>query len=190
MTPLFTIITPSLQRESLIECCESVNSQTNTSWQHIVQCDCLELNGSLIERIKHPQREIYCCGVQHKNYGNTCRYLAWKKAISPWIIMLDDDNSLAHDRVLAQLSKVLTEDIQWAIFPILRFGHVFFNDPPGLCMTDTLNVVARREIARWPNIPDYTADGHWVEVLKEKYPYAAFPDFLPIGIMEKSNEGK
>jgi hypothetical protein len=54
---------------------------------------------------------------------------------------------------------------------------------------DTGNIVARRDIARWPDIPDYASDAIWVEGLK-KYPYKAFPDALPIMIMEKTSFGE
>jgi hypothetical protein len=107
------------------------------------------------------------------------------------LIHLDDDNFIADDRVLQDLSMILDGcDEYWAIVPIMRHGRKFFNDPPGLCMTDTANVVVKREIGRWPDIPDYTADGHWVEGLKAKYPYAAYPDMRPIVVMENSSEGR
>jgi hypothetical protein len=78
----------------------------------------------------------------------------------------------------------------WAIFPIHRHGSYFFNDPPGLCMTDTLNVVVKREIGRWPDIQAREADGHFVEALKASHPnYASFPHFRPIGVMEYSSNG-
>ena len=184
----FTVITPTLQRKSLIECCQSVDRQTYLNWFHVVMVDCAELNDELIFEIAHPNRKIIQCPFPHKNYGNTCRHDAWEYAIDgSYLVMLDDDNVLAHNRVLEDLSG-LTE--YWAIVPIMRHGRKFFNDPPGLCMTDTANVIVKREIGRWPNIPDYTADGHWVEGLKAKYPYASYPDMEPIVVMEKSSEGR
>jgi glycosyltransferase involved in cell wall biosynthesis len=187
----FSIITPTLNRESLARCCKSVDNQTLTDqWEHIIQVDSTDLDTDLMKRIEHPQRHIYCCGVHHNDYGNTCRRLAWEQAAGEWLLMLDDDNFLFSNRVLQQLEKALLNVEYWAIFPIWRLGSVFFNDPPGLCQTDTANILVRREIGRWPDIPDYTADGHWVEALKAKYPYSVFPDFRPIVMMEQISEGK
>jgi hypothetical protein len=114
-------------------------------------------------------------------------------ASGEWQYVLDDDNYLADDRVLEDLSKIrwnLMVPEQFAIFPILRFGSRFFHDPPGLCMTDTANVLVRREVGRWPDIPEYTADGIWIEKLKAEYNYRAFPEFRPIVVMEKQGKGE
>jgi hypothetical protein len=193
VTPYFSIITPSLQRQSLLRTCESVNTQTFKKWQHVVALDVAILDEELFRRIDHPQRFVYQCDYPHRNYGNTCRHKAWEFATGEYVLGLDDDNWLDGNRVLEDIHSALTGPLfdppDWAIFPIMRHGQRFFHDPPGLCMTDTANVVARREIARWPNVPDYTADGHLVEGLK-KYPYMAFPMFRPIVVMPKSSEGK
>lgn len=137
----------------------------------------------------HRNRRFAQCIRPHMNYGNTCRHNARSLTQGSYLLYLDDDNWLADERVLEDVAYALIDSPQWAIFPILRHGSIFFNDPPGLCQTDTANVVVRREIGQWPDIPDYTADGHWVESLK-KYPYDAYPDFRPIIVMPKSNEGK
>ena len=191
MTQFLTVITPSMMRESLVACCESVDYQTfDGGIQHIVQCDSPDLNLELINRIKHPNREVYCCGVHHKNYGNSCRHNAWEMATGKWLVMLDDDNTLASPQTLKQIAKAVKNEPDFAVFPILRHGHIFFNDPPGLCMSDTGNIVVKREIGRWPDGPEYTMDGIWIDALKAKYQYQAFPDALPIIIMEHSSEGK
>ena len=102
---------------------------------------------------------------------------------------LDDDNFLADNRILEDMATALTAD--WGLFPILRHGQQFFTDPPRCCHADTANIVVKREIGRWPNIPDYTADGIWIDALVKDHPaYQAFPGFRPIVIMEKSSEGK
>lgn len=105
-----------------------------------------------------------------------------------YLLYLDDDNFLADDSVLADLNEVLTGD--FAVFPILRHGQVFFSDPPRCCHADTANIVVRREIGRWPDIPEYTADGIWIDALVKNYKYQSFPGFRPIVIMPKSSEGR
>ena len=185
--PRFTIITPTLQRESLVRCCESVDKQTFRSWEHVVMADVEQLDQELVSRVRHSGRLIAKCKSPHQNFGNTCRHNAWTFANGQYLLYLDDDNYLADDRILEDMMNLIVTP--WALFPILRHGGKFFTDPPRSCHVDTANVVVSREIGRWPNIPDYTADGQFVESLL-KYPYQAFPDFRPIVVMEKSNEGK
>lgn len=163
-----SIITPTLQRPSLIACMLSVKAQTFEDWEHIVEVD-------------HPRRG---------DYGNHARHKAWKRATGDWVIYLDDDNSLAHPNALQDISTALEGvDEKWAIFPIVRHGRRFFYDPPRMCYVDTLNMVMRREIARWPDIPNREADGIFCDILRAQYPYRAFPAFQPIGIMEVSSNG-
>ena len=199
MTPYFSILTPSLQRESLLRCCESVDRQTFKSIEHIVMLDVTEINDRIFCAIQHPNRRVMQCDYPHRNYGNTCRHKAWEHATGEYLVMLDDDNALYSDTVLEDIFKAINGPLfdppEWAIFPIHRHGQIFFHDPPGLCMSDTANVVVKREIGRWPDDPGhgdnavYTMDGHWIEGLK-KYPYMAFPAFRPIVFMPKSSEGK
>ena len=188
----FSIVSPTIQRESLVACCLSVDEQTFKEWSHIVMVDCDEFNEELIAKIRHPQRQIYLVTPPSHNYGNTPRHIGWLHATGTYQYVLDDDNVLADSNALKRIASSLKSANypDWAIFPIVRHSRHFFNDPPGLCQTDTGNVVVKREIGRWPNIEDYTADGIWTESLKEKYPYAAFPNVFPIMVMEKSSEGK
>lgn len=191
MTPFFTIITPSLQRESLVRCCESVDAQTFTNWQHIVMVDCAELDSELLKQIEHPQRRIIKCPVPHGHFGNRCRHAAWEFAAGEYLLGLDDDNAMYRPDALADVAKSLEEAKfpDFALFPIHRHGSIFLLLPPGLCMTDTANVVVKRGIGRWPDMEAREADGHWVEALKAKYKYAAFPSVRPIVLMEKSSNG-
>lgn len=178
----YTIITPTVLRDSLLKTCESVNVQTCADWQHIVMVDCAP-KPEMLERIEHPQRIIAFCDKPHHNGGNTCRHNAWELATGDMVFYLDDDNYLADERVLEDLKVVTTP---WALFPILRHGKRFMFDPPKPCYVDTGNVIARRDIARWPDIEAYCSDGVWVEGLKQ-YPYQAFPDFRPIMVMPTTN---
>ena len=191
MKPFFSVITPSLQRQSLIKCCQSVTTQSYDSWEQIVQIDCTEINKEIFAQIDHSQRWVYLCGERHGHYGNHCRHIAWEKTTGEYLVMLDDDNFLAHKDTLRDIAKRLeaAQYPDFAIFPIHRHGSIFFNDPPGLCQTDTANVVVKRDIGRWPDIEAREADGHWVDALKAKYKYAAFPNVRPIIIMEYSSNG-
>lgn len=187
----FSIISPTLQRQSLIDTCRSVDSQTFKDWQHIVMVDCEHLREDLLEKIAHPQRLIVKCPVPHRDGGNTCRHNAWELAIGEWCYYLDDDNRLADDNVLVDIDSALMPNPAWAVFPITRLGGRFFSDPPRSCHTDTLNLVFRRDIAQWPKTDAYGSDGVMVEgLIGRGIPYTAYPDFRPIAVLPKISFGK
>ena len=182
----YSIITPTLGRESLRKTCASLESQTCTDWEHIVIVDS---PGAIVP--SHPQRTVLRCDRRHYNYGNTCRHDAWTHAKGDYVYYLDDDNYLAHNYVLEAL-KAVTGD--WAIFPILRFGSRFFNDPPRVNHTDTGNFLVRREIGQWLNRPDGstdgTVDGQFAESLAAKYPYQSLGSLRPVLVMPESHGGR
>jgi glycosyltransferase involved in cell wall biosynthesis len=194
-----SVLTPTLQRESLIRCCQSIDEQMFPAdqWEHIVAIDGRQINWEVMRRASGTNRKIFLCGP-YSNYGNGPRHEAWTVAKGDFVLYLDDDNFLADKHVLEDIAATvrgpsfISSDAgpAWYLFPILRFGQKFFNDPPGLCRTDTANMVIRRDIGQWPNGPEYTMDGIFCEHLKANYPYKAFPEFRPIVVMEKANEGR
>jgi O-antigen biosynthesis protein len=99
---------------------------------------------------------------------------------------LDDDNYLVDNEVLEDLRDV---DSQWVIFPILRYGERFFNDPPGIGKTDTGSFIIKREIGQWPALTSYDADSKFAAALAEKYPYKALPEMRPLIVMPASLNG-
>ena len=150
--PLFSIITPSLQRDSLVRTCQSLDEQRFPDFQHIVIIDCAERNEALIREIEDPRRLILQCPKPHRNGGNTCRHDAWEHATGEIVWHVDDDNFAASPVALEQIADAWynTQDIDWMLFPIFRHGHLFYFDPPRPCYFDTGNAVVRRENARWP----------------------------------------
>lgn len=184
----FSIITPTLQRQSLRDTCASVDYQTYTDWEHLVRVDCDYLKLGLLHDIRHPQRTITQCERAHSNGGNTCRNEAYQAATGEYIIYLDDDNFLTDREILADIHAALmgANFPPFAIFPIDRLGGRFFSDPPRSCHTDTLNLVLHRTFAEWPDTTAYGSDGVLVEALMQRaVPYAAFPEFRSIGVIPK-----
>lgn len=191
--PFFSIITPTLQRESLITCCNSVRAQSFDSWEMLIQCDSQKGDMGLWDRI--PLSEgiyLHVCGMRHHNFGNTCRHLAWKWASGKYVIHLDDDNFLADTASMQRIHDALSGSSfpKVGIFPIVRHGWYFFNDPPGLCRTDTANFVLERSIAQWPDRPEYTLDGIFIEQLVAEHGYVAFPNVPPIINVPVSSRGE
>lgn len=188
MNPFFSIITPTLQRESLVRSCKSISDQSFESWQHLVMVDCDEFNFDLIRQVRHPKRRVMKCEKAHINGGNSCRHNAWDLAVGKYCLYLDDDNYLSDSTVLTDIATALqsTNNPEWAIFPIDRLGLRFYTDPPKSCHTDTLNLVLKRDIAQWPDTTAYGSDGVLVEDLMARgIPYAAFPNFRPIGVIPR-----
>lgn len=214
--PRLSIITPTLCRPTLARLCESIESQTNDSWEHIVKIDVPIVFDTkarkLLDSLKHPQRKFYRCGKKHQDYGNTCRWNAFEEATGDYIIYLDDDDYLARPDVFADLATVTAP---WAIFPIMRCGEHWFKDSPGLYKTGSGMFIYRRDTGvRYPclehceqhveileglkkaHVHDsmathlYAADGMLVEELKSKYPYESFPDWEPALIYEARGNGK
>ena len=189
MTPYFSIITPTLQRDSLVDTCKSIVSQAFARWEMLIQVDDDVIREDLFAKI-NPMRQIWVepCGVHHNDGGNTCRREALKRATGEYVWFVDDDNTVADDRVLEDMAKALEDAGKppWALFPVTRLGHRFYDDPPRSCHVDTMNFVLRKDIAYWPDTNAYGSDGILVDdVMSRKIPYAAFPNFRPIGIIPK-----
>lgn len=178
----FSIITPTLQRPSLIKCCASVNEQVHQDWQHIVYVDDEDFDTHQIDSVRDKRREFCWDRCKYGNFGNGPRHWAWKETTGDYLIYLDDDNFFTHPRALSDIEICLMScnEPDWAIFPIIRFGHRFFSDNPGVCHTDSANMVIKREIGQWPNRDEYTLDGIFAEQLKAKYAFATFPKCNPI----------
>jgi hypothetical protein len=127
VVPTFSIITATLQRDSLSQCCLSVNCQTHTAWRHIVVADGGPLRGDHLNSIRHPQRDILCLGKRCGNFGNTPRHLGWQLATGDYCIYLDDDNHFARPDALADISRCLDEQR----FPKCECGGIGVSNASG-----------------------------------------------------------
>jgi hypothetical protein len=205
----FSIITPSILRNSVVRTCQSINNQSYKNWEHILMIDIPQnklsvTQGEILNSLNHDNRKIVFCKKSHNNFGNTCRYNAYRYVTGDLIGYLDDDDYFdeqAFELISEQLKKI--DKIPDAIvYPANRFGQKFFNIPPGCCMTVTGQYMHKPEIqinsfltkeVRWVKPPDndkgYFHDGYFIESLKE------FTEFTPLEIdknlvhIERSNHG-
>jgi glycosyltransferase involved in cell wall biosynthesis len=190
--PRYSIITPTLVRPTLKRLCDSIDAQTNQSWEHIIMVDVplvFDKNKSnIVESMSNdPRRKFFRCGQPHKNYGNTCRWNAFDKASGDYIIYLDDDDYLADDKVFETLEQVTK---LWAIFPIMRCGNLWFCDPPGMCKTGSGMFIYRRFLGlKYPDNDHYCADGELCEQLKA-FPYQSLGHERPLMIYEQRGLGR
>jgi O-antigen biosynthesis protein len=189
--PVFTIITPTIERASLARCCRSVAEQTYPHWQHLVLVDGPAWTIPT-EPLAHPNRVFLVSGERHHDFGNAARHGAYAHVRGDYILGLDDDNYLLHDRALETLSRSLA-GADWAVFPMVRAGRYFFADPPGRKRTDLAQMVYRPIIRgqpiRYPCVPDYDADGILCEALKALAPPRMLAEVGPLVMYEKANRG-
>ena len=188
--PRYSIITPTILRPGLLTACASLDEQTCTDWEHIITCDRTSSTPEakeLLSKVVHPQRTIFDCSREHRDYGSTCKHEIWPRAKGDYIYYLDDDNYFSHKGVLEELKQVTGV---WALFPILHYGKRFCNIPPGVDRTDTGNFLVKREYGRFPLEEPIHSDGLLVERLKKVAPYQDLTGITPVLIYAAQNFGK
>ena len=188
----FSIITPSLNRSSLKQCCESVDSQSYSHWEHLIAYDGEPRRPFPVDPLRSDARRKFFVFAKTRMWGNYQRHHACWYVTGDVTIFLDEDNKMANPDALKDIAERIQSapNFAWYLFPIHRHGAVFLMDPPGMCRTDSANMVIRREFAQWPNTEAREADGMLAERLKTEHPYVAFPDCPPIITMEHSSDGQ
>jgi glycosyltransferase involved in cell wall biosynthesis len=198
--PRLSIITATILRRTLKQLCNTVDSQTDHDWEHLIQVDKPrnQLTGNekkLLASIEHPQRTVDFCDRRHNNVGNSCRGVAYRRASGEYIHNIDDDDYYADPQVFETLRQVTAV---WCIFPKLNFerrdqipeGEIYHFDPPRAGATGTPMFCYRRDTGlTFPDSDDYFADGVLVEELKQKYPYQTLPG-RPLVIYPKPQHGR
>jgi len=191
MDKTFTIITPTMLRPSLIDTCRSIETQAYNRWQHLVAVD-VPLNDTtpeqlqLIDKIRHPKREIFHCEVSHRNYGNTCRWEMFRHVYGDYLVYLDDD-----DVYLGEVFQILNREISdevWGVFPIERFGELFLHLPPRINFTSGAQFFYK-PIYPYPDGSSYAADGELIEFLRVKHSYLVI-NSPPLVRVAKQNFGR
>lgn len=192
--PRYSIITPTIARPSLLKTAESLLIQTNEDWEWLISVDTPLITQpkkkALIDSLpnKDSRIKITRCGVRHGFYGNRCRNLAFDRVQGTYIIYVDDDDYLSDDRVFETLEQVTAS---WAIWPVVRCGEYWFNDPPGMCKTGSGHFMYRRDTGlRYPANENYSADGELVEALKAAYPYQSLARERPLLVYPQRGLGK
>ena len=180
----FTIMTPTIERDCLAKCCQSVNTQTYENFEHLVIIDGDKINIDVNKApFFHPNRRFLVTGKKHHDVGNHARNMAYDQVKGDYIMYLDDDNYFMHDFVLDTLSKKIN-DADWGVYPILWDGKWFYNNPPGLKKTDVSQIihkpVIRGQQMKYPAIQDYDADGKFIEGLKKVAPPKMFNHVGPL----------
>jgi len=193
----FTIITPTVVRETLLRTCRSVDEQQYANWQHVVMVDrpeelVTEDQRGLLARVSHSQREVRFCPQPHRDCGNSCRRDAIDHARGDYVLYIDDDDYYlpwALEEIQRGIAALSPAPV-WGVFPILRFGQLFFRIPPGHSSTCNNQFFhqprAGGQELRYPNA-GYCADGEFVEWLRRDFPYACLNPGRPLAVVDQSN---
>lgn len=192
----YSILTPTLCRPTLKRLCDSIDMQSNDSWEHIIVVDkpVSLLTGDdsrLLEDVMQPlrgRRRIHFCSKSHpKDFGNAARRQAFDLASGDYICQIDDDDFYADKDVLKTL-ECITE--VWAIYPVLARNTRCHRNPPGIGQTGSAMFIYRRDTGiKFPDNDHYSADGEVVEELKKKYKYQSLDRERELVIYPWANHG-
>lgn len=193
----FSIITPTILRDSLVETCKSIDMQDYKDWEHIVMIDTSALRPDLTDKIRHPNRRTYRCESPHKNYGNTCRHNAYLKCRGDYIIYIDDDDVFLSGAFRKIVNEIKEKRPNAAVFPAIRYGEKFFNLPPASCMTVTGQYIHKPIIngkkVQWPRVAtgnmNYLVDGKFIESIKKLTEFTPICVNEPLVLIKESNHG-
>jgi glycosyl transferase family 2 len=195
----FSIVTPTVMRQTLVRTCRSVDAQRDAAWQHLVMVDKPEsaltaAEQDMLRALAHPQREITFCSTAHADCGNSCRSDAWARARGDYLLYVDDDDYLLPDAIEvlhAGIRDQVTRPV-WGVFPIERFGERFLHLPPArgrTCSTQFFHQpLAGGSELRFP-LGGYDADGMFVDSLAARFPYVCIDPGRPLAVVDQSHGG-
>lgn len=172
----FSIITPTLLRNSLIRTCNSIDSQTYTNYEHLVMVDLpnseIKPNEKIILKkiAKNPRRKITYLNKRYRDFGNTPRNIAGKMATGGYLMYLDDDdfyiNNTLHE--LFQNLRTYRPCPNMVVFRCKRKEVEFTHWPPAICKTVSCQwmhkkVIDGKEILWSTHDSGYLSDGYFLE---------------------------
>lgn len=165
----FTVITPTIVRPSLVKLCESLNTQVEQDWEHIVALDVhpSEEQLAILEAIKHPQRLIVPCIKPQGRWGYPLRYQMWEMARGDYLVYTDDDCYYVDDYVTMTLRYT---DKPWAIWPLIYHGVVQPWGPIRVGASDNNQFMVKRSVSRFPAYEVHEGDGLYLEQLAQEFP--------------------
>jgi glycosyltransferase involved in cell wall biosynthesis len=163
----YSIITPSLGRDTLLRLCQSIDQQSCADWEHIVMIDSADAE-HLLYSIRHPQRTVVHCSNTYRDWGNTCRREAWDLSSGEYLLYIDDDNYYADMEVLETLLSA-TQPV--VLFPLLHRGSIELPIPIRVGRSDSNALMVKREIGQWPAGGGHETDGIFIQQLTSNHSY-------------------
>lgn len=167
----FTIITPTINRTTLRQTCDSIDSQEFQEWEHLVISDGVDVARN---RYKQDPRRGITITPKTNNYGNSQRHLASQLAKGRYILYLDDDDYYITPKALTLIHDHIevNDSPPFGVFPATRMNARFFHIPPGASRTVSCQFWVKRG-NYWPDVrandQDYGVDGRYIEKLQKRY---------------------
>ena len=190
---MFSIITPTLNRKFLEITCESIETQSFDSWEHIVVSDLPGVKQP--EWSIHPKRKWITNETRLGCFGNHSRNIGNMAARGEWVGYIDDDDFYADRTAFRRvLEAILTlkPGQEWIVAPMLYAGELWPGEPVvgkiGTCQMFHKRKVAMRTIC-WPAIQAYAADGIFAESLLKTYGPPARVEGRALAAVEWHNFG-
>ena len=171
---MFSIITPTIGRDTLLKTCETIDNQTCHDWEHLVIFDGPEQDVEVFKKIEHPQRRIIFSGHNFGDYGHSLRFFSYDLAKYDRMMYIDDDDYY-HPECLGTVQRVMDSEVEFIFFPALRYGQFFMELPPRQNFTVFCQYVHRKR-DRLGNPIRFPPGGHgqdswWIGEMVKKYPY-------------------
>lgn len=194
---MFTIITPTIGRDTLLRTCESVNKQTCEEWEHLVVFDGPETNLEIFSKIEHPQRRIIFSGTKFGNYGHPLKFFAYDLASNDYLMYIDDDDW--YNRICLELiKKSIDPDCPFIFFYALWRGNMLLHIPPKRKATLSCQYCHRKldgqgnqiRFPPWLSGGGYAQDGQWIESMAKAYSYIVIEDEIPLVFVDQVNRGQ
>jgi glycosyltransferase involved in cell wall biosynthesis len=119
--PLFTVITPTINRSTLVDTLDSV-----PDWvEHIIVGDGVMPE---FDREKYPGKIAIQTPQRLNNLGHSPRMFAWFYATGKYIIYMDDDDVFLPNAFDVLKTEILNDsDYDFYIFPAMRLGKLFYS---------------------------------------------------------------
>lgn len=139
----FSIITATIVRPTLIQTCESIDSQHFTGVQHIVMVDrhpdlLTEEQKNILDFISNDHREIHYTNKKDglNDYGNMAKTLGFDYVTGDYMMYMDDDDQYINNPFFKLKVYIMKNGYpNIVVFPCMRYGERFFNIPAGYCRT-------------------------------------------------------
>ena len=181
---MFTIITPTIGRDSLINTCETIDAQTWKEWVHLVVYDGTEIDLPVFHKIRNNhQRKILFSGVNINDYGHSLRFLAWDEVRSPYMMYLDDDDYYDPE-CLEIIAKMMDKSKDFIFFPVMWHGNPCMFEPPRCGYTVSCQYVHKKIGADGKPIRfrpgGFGNDGHWLDDMLKTHSYQVITPFKPL----------
>lgn len=198
MEPKITIITPTYKRDrnTIIRCLRSVDSQTYKNWEHIICSDGYDKKVKELVEQENCNKRIYDY-VKHEGiYANNVRNKMIEKSSGDYILFLDDDNIIFPNYLEVSVNKLkhTSDKVGFCASKTIHFGPLpeDLGEPPVILGVDNINIgsidtiqllikkFALKKIGGWDLKSNYYADGVTYSKLSKEYDYVKIDKVLSI----------